>query len=162
VLGDVNYTALEADESVAATEVEIDSSLAWISLGAGYTLDCEPGRSVDLYAGARYTELNNDAQASGGVNASSTSNQSWLDPLLGFDARMVLSDRFQLGLLANVGGFGVGSDLTYEILPRANYRLGRCCSLVLGYRWLDTDFEDDEFEYDVSEYGWIAGLGFKL
>jgi hypothetical protein len=79
---------------------------------------------------------------------------------VGFDARGQLAERWSVGLLANVGGFGVGSDLSYELLPRVSYAWNEIITLHAGYRLLSMDFESSNLTYDVRESGWIVGVGF--
>ena len=159
VLADISYAALAIDETVGTSNVEIDSSTAWASLGLGYTLSDSTARSVDIFAGARYMDVNNDAQSTGGTTASFSKDEDWIDPIVGFSARAAVSACFELALTADVGGFGVGSDLTYQLIPTASYLFSDTLSLHFGYRWFDTDFEDSDFEYDVTQSGWLLGFG---
>jgi hypothetical protein len=160
VLADLTFTKLGVDETVSNSEVEIDSVLLWASLAAGYALLDAPGGRVEVYAGARYTLLDNDGRSTGAITASSSNVDDWLDPIVGFNARGELAERWSVGLLANVGGFGVGSDLSYEILPRVSYAWNEIITLHAGYRLLSMDFESSSLEYDVRESGWIVGVGF--
>ena len=96
------------------------------------------------------------------ATASSSANEDWLDPLVGFNARAELASRLSVGMLANVGGFGVGSDLSYELLPRVSYAFNDIINLHAGYRLLSLDFDSSAVEYDVREYGWIFGVGFNF
>jgi len=160
VLSDVTYTKLGIDETVSSSKVEIDSVLLWASLAGGYAVVDAPGGRVEVFAGARYMLLDNDGRSVGGVTASISKADDWLDPIVGFVARGQVAERWSVGLLANVGGFGVGSDLSYEFLPRVSYAWNEIISLNAGYRLLTMDFESSRLEYDVRESGWIVGVGF--
>ena len=162
VLSDITFTKLAVDETVSGSQVEIDSALVWASLAGGYAVLDAPRGRVELLAGARYTLLYNDGDSDGNVNASASSSEAWLDPIVGFNARASLADRFDVGLLANVGGFGVGSDLSYELLPRVSYSWNEIISLHAGYRELSMDFDSSDVEYDVRESGWLFGVGFNF
>ena len=61
-----------------------------------------------------------------------------------------------------VGGFGVGSDLAYQILVGLLYPLSDSVQLGIGYRHLDLDYEDGDFAYDVATSGPIAGIVWSL
>lgn len=162
LLSDVTFTKLGVDETVSSSAVEIDSVLLWASLAAGYAVVDAPGGRVEVFAGARYMLLDNDGESSGSVTASVSNADHWFDPIVGFDARGRLAERWSVGLLADVGGFGVGSDLSYELLPRLTYDWNEILSLNAGYRLLSMDFESSDLEYDVQESGWILGVGFNL
>ncbi|MFN0241956.1 MAG: hypothetical protein ACKVWV_03615 [Planctomycetota bacterium] len=162
VYSDFSYTELGVEETVAGSSVDIESTIYWVSVAAGHTVSDGNDHSIDLFAGLRYTVLDNEARSSGGVTASNTSNESWLDPLIGFNARTVVSEKVDASLLVDIGGFGVGSDFTYELLPSASYQFTDLLSAHVGFRLLDTNFEDSDFEYDVAQSGWIFGLGFAF
>lgn len=34
--------------------------------------------------------------------------------------------------------------------------------LRAGYRWLDVDYDKDDFHFDAMTQGWLAGLGFRF
>src|SRR5262245_3646489 len=159
VLGDFSYAALAVEDTVAGSTVEIDSDTSWISLAGGYTWTNDAGGTLDLFAGARYMAVKNDAKSSGVITSSSGKNEDWLDPLVGVQVRSQVAESIDLGLLVDFAGFGVGSDLTYEILPSMSWRFSKTLALHFGYRWMDTDFEDSDFAYDVTQAGWILGLG---
>lgn len=82
--------------------------------------------------------------------------------MLGFLGRTNAAGKLQGTLLADIGGFGVGSDLTWEFMPALSYRFSDAVSLALGYRWLDIDFDDSDFEFDAAQFGWLLGLGIAL
>lgn len=157
---DVSYVSLEVEEQVGASTVEIDSDTWWAALAGGHRLDTGTAAELDVFAGARYYAVDNAGSSSGGVVASRTKNEAWLDPIVGVVLAYPTSPEFEFGLVADVGGFGVGSDLTWELLPSLAYRLNDSVSLRLGYRWMDVDFEDSDFEYDVRESGLMLGMGF--
>ena len=159
VLSDVTYTKLGVDETVSSSRVKIESALVWASLAGGYAVLDARGARVELFAGARYTLLDNDGRSEGGVTASSSASNDWFEPIVGFNARGQLADRWSVGLLADVGGFGVGSDRSYEILPKVSYTWNEIITLNAGYRLVATDFDSSSLEYDVRESGWVVGVG---
>ncbi|MGD8962308.1 MAG: hypothetical protein PVH43_07320, partial [Desulfobacterales bacterium] len=78
-----------------------------------------------------------------------------------------LSEHWTLSLLGNVGGFGVGSDFTWETLGGIGYRFRlfskeNNARAVGGYRAVYQDYTDgsgnDKFEWDVTLHGPILGL----
>lgn len=159
VLAEVNYTGLAIEDDVAGSSVEVDSELYWVLLGAGRNLSSDPAKTLDVWAGARWVGVDNEASSSGAVLGSHTKNEGWLDPVVGVHTYTRFDESLAFEFSADIGGFGVGSDLTYELLPNLSYSLGESCSLKLGYRWMDTDYEDGDFVYDVVQAGWIVGVG---
>jgi hypothetical protein len=61
-----------------------------------------------------------------------------------------------------IGGFGAGSDLTWDVLAAAGYQWNDRFSLVAGYRALGVDYDKDGFVYDVVQHGPILGAVFRF
>lgn len=161
-LSEVYYTALDVKETVGASDVTIGSDLYWLTLAGGVSIEQGPRRSTDLFGGLRYVGVNQDASSTGGVVAKASNDESWIDPIVGFQVRTGLDQALRCGLLADVGGFGIGSDLTWEVLPSVSWHFDDTWALEVGYRWLDMDYEDSDFLYDVHQAGWIFGLSFAF
>ena len=159
VLSDFSYTKLGLDENISGSNLSIDSAVYWAMIAGGHSIASGPAGRIDLFGGFRYTFLDGDIESSGGVSGSNRNNQDWFDPLVGFDASAKLAERWSVGLLADIGGFGVGSDLAYEIWPRVSWGYNEIITLNVGYRLLAMDFERSDVTYDVTEAGWIVGVG---
>jgi len=63
------------------------------------------------------------------------------------------SSQFYVEGCAGLGGFGVGSDLFYEINANVGYQWNKSIGTALGYRMFDVDYEDDGYVYDVRQQG---------
>ena len=66
----------------------------------------------------------------------------------------------------DVGGFGVGSELTWNAALHLAHQLSEGVSLGFGYHVMDVDFEDgsglSKFTYDVQIHGPQIGVGFHF
>lgn len=73
-------------------------------------------------------------------------SRTLVEPMIGAQFGLGLSDRWNLNLRGDVSGFNIGADrnLTWNLLAGAEYRLSRLASLQLGYRFNSFDFEDGE------------------
>ena len=122
------------------------------------------GQSViDAYLGARYWEIDTHLAFGGGLGflagKSIDHAESWVDPLIGIKGRTTLGDtKFYVAGGATIGGFGVGSDLFYDLNANLGYQWSESIGTTLGYRMYDLDYENDGFVYDVRQEGWIIGL----
>jgi hypothetical protein len=174
-LGDAIYADLGKSRSVGGIDIDPTVKVAWVSAGGFYRLGTwklsdaagkgVPAVTVDGLFGARYTHLKANLDIEGFANRSS--NQDWLDPLVGARALFDLSKHWMLSLHGNVGGFGVGSDFTWETLCGIGYRFRlfskeNNARVVGGYRAVHQDYKDgsgnDKFEWDVTLHGPILGL----
>lgn len=94
-------------------------------------------------------------------------NNTWVDPLL--VARVMTrfdGSNWRLGMLADIGGFGIGSDLAWQINPFVGYQFSKLFEIDLAYRWLSMDYETgngtDYFLYDMVISGPEIGLLFHF
>jgi hypothetical protein len=154
LLADLLYMGLEGD-SKRGIKVEFEQ---WLVSGA---VGFELSKQIELLAGISYNKLH--AELSGGplgINPSDT--QEWLDPFLGTDVSLPLTTKLSLHARADIGGFGVGADLTCQVFPYASWRFAQWGSLQAGYRWLYADYEDgsgtSQFGYDVLTQGPQLGI----
>ena len=82
--------------------------------------------------------------------------------MIGLRAILDLGDGFSVLALADIGGFGVGSDQTWEALATLNYQVRDWLSLRAGYRHLEVDYDHQGFVFDVEMSGPILGAGFRF
>jgi len=123
---------------------------------------------VDVIGGARYNQIKLSLGVeAGALGAGSRSKKfDWVDPIIGLRTQFKPSDNVKVSLYGDVGGFGVGSDLTWQFLARVGYQFDNNLELSAGYRFLYMDYEEgsgaDYFSYDATYQGPIIGLGYKF
>jgi len=128
-----------------------------------YEIYKHQGSVVDAYLGARYWEIDTKLRFSGGLGVLHGRDlqhaESWIDPILGVKGRTALGEtNFYAAASASVGGFGIGSDLFYDLSAHLGYQWSRSIGTTIGYRMYDLDYENDGFTYDVRQEGAIIGL----
>jgi hypothetical protein len=126
--------------------------------------------ALDLLAGGRY--WHQDASASGFLSLPPFSRETdrsgsvdWVDPFVGARLRQQLAPGESLMLRADVGGFGVGSDATWQVLATYNWQMcaldGHLIDGYLGYRALSVDYSqgsgNTQYKFDVLFQGPVAG-----
>jgi hypothetical protein len=125
----------------------------------------ELGPAADVTFGARINTLQGTLAFKGpGIEVSQ--DRTWVDPIAGLTLRTAAERPVQLRVYTEIGGFGLGSDFTWQVFPSVGIRLTRGASLELGYRWLDLDYASgegtSEFRYDVLTQGPVVGFGFRF
>ena len=94
------------------------------------------------------------------------SSEDWLDPYVGLRLTAPGTRKWRLAFTGSVGGFGVGSDFAWQVLPEVGYRVSRTFELAGGYRAISMDYANDDatpaFAYDVTTYGPQLGLRFRF
>jgi hypothetical protein len=89
-------------------------------------------------------------------------SKSWVDPLVGFRARLNVTEKLYMVARGDIGGFGLGSDLAVNALGAVGYQWTRRLSSELGWRYLSIDYSDGGFIYDTRTSGVFLGLTYKL
>jgi hypothetical protein len=93
-------------------------------------------------------------------------HKTWYDPIIITRFSADIKDKWLFQLRADVGGFSVGSKLTWQLQGYAGYRFCKLFQLSVGYRYLSTDYssgeEPKEFIFDVNEFGPAVRFGFNF
>jgi hypothetical protein len=123
------------------------------------------GAAADLTAGLRVNTLQGLLK-SNTLAFDVSQDKTWVDPLVGLILHSSGERRVQLKVYTEIGGFGLGSDFTWQVFPTVGFKFTDRFSLEVGYRWLDLDYETGEgnerFAYDVLTQGPIGGLAFRF
>jgi len=119
------------------------------------------GSAADVTFGLRVNTLSGELDFKR-LGRSVDQSKAWVDPLVGLLLRTPESHRVGLRLYTELGGFGMGSDVTWQVFPVLMFRVTEKTSIDLGYRWLDIDYAagegDDGFKYDVLSQGPVLGM----
>lgn len=171
VFSDLIYVKLTADQSVerlvAGTPAELSmgvetSSFTGALMGEYHLLSSDRIK-FDLMAGARLWSVDNDVSAhlklSGARVAefSGSDGDTWVDPMIGAKMRVGTNSPLYFTGWGMIGGFGVGSELSWDVMAGAGYEWNDWLSTVVGYRALSVDYKNDGFVFDVVQQGIIVG-----
>ena len=154
---DMMYVGLEGSGDIGPTSGSATLDQTMFSLFGGY--EVQPG--LDIIAGLRYMNID-VAMNIGPVNRSRS--ESWVDPIVGAEYRAPVSEKWSFYGFGDIGGFGVGSDLSWQLGAYFNYQINDTWSTCLGYRILDIDYEDgnrgdsNRFKYEVRQSGPMLGI----
>ena len=173
---DLFYFDMEDDDpKVRGLETQVSSQILFIEFGAGYRLGTwplssavYPAVSFDFLAGGRYARLEAGIKIGGGPlgGVDVERDVDWIEPFVGGRLRLTLSERVTLVVRGDAGGFGVGSELTWNLIGNVQYHLSRTVSLGMGYRALSIDYEQgsgaDRFRYDMIMHGPALGAAFRF
>lgn len=140
--------------------VEVTASTLTATGVAGYSLVYEEGGNLDIIAGARLWSVKNELDFSGG--AEFEDSVTWVDPVVGLKGRASISPDFYVTGWALVGGFGVSSDLMWDVMGSVGYEFTDSFSMTAGYRVQSVDYHNNGFVYDVVQSGPMFGAVFKF
>jgi hypothetical protein len=123
------------------------------------------GAAADVTVGMRVNTLQGNLEFKR-LGVEVDQDKTWVDPLVGLTVRTPGTHRVQARVYTEIGGFGVGSDFTWQIFPTVGFKFSDRFSLEVGYRWLDLDYStgdgNERFAYDVLTQGPVGGLAFRF
>lgn len=120
---------------------------------------------LDVIGGLRYNKIDADAKIDANLFGQAgtvrrTADRDWTDPYVGLRASYPVADNWKAVGYVDVGGFGVGSDFTWQGSLGLDYAYSKSVTAKLGYRYLKVDYDKDGFRYDMANDGLYVGLGF--
>lgn len=167
LLGDLLYLGLEQDietRNVAflGGRARVNSTIGNI-LGLYRVVDL-PGQSVDIGAGVRIWNSDTKLSLNSGLlpGVIKKSSVSWADPLLAARYHRTLSERFGLTVYGDIGGFDLGSILTWQVSGMVDYRATESITLSAGWRYLTFNKKQDDFRLDLGFNGPFIAATFRF
>jgi hypothetical protein len=130
---------------------------------------------LDLLVGGRYWYLSTDVDVGLVLDAnrntiarniSKSGSKDWIDPFVGLRTRIQLTEKLMLVLRGDIGGFGVGSDFSWNAAGYFGYRASEMISLWAGYHALGVDYKsgggNSKIVYDMIFQGPVLVVGFRF
>lgn len=164
---DVTYMGLGAsqrsDGGLVKGDVDVDQLTVMGTVGRRLTEHIEGLFSLAYFDLSTDLQVATTAPTSGEVTKRTASTgASWIDPLFGLHYSLPISDAWRMNLRGDIGGFGVGSDLSYQVLANLRWQANDTVGVVFGYRLIAFDYEDGKertYEhYDLTEQGPLVGV----
>ena len=134
--------------------IETESEVSLVEAGAGVPV----GEAWELVAGLRWIELGLEVEIGG---ADADAEESWIDPWIGARGDVPIGGSWSVRGGADVGGFGVGSDFTWQALGFLAWS-STSWRFDLGYRALSLRFDDDDLDTELLAHGPILGVAFTF
>lgn len=176
---DGQYAQTSQEEELLSNELAVGIATTTLALGAFYrAYEVELGGltvfnearvfALEPTIGLRWTKLEATVDALG---LSVTKQANWTDPFIGLRLNADLDERWNLWAEADIGGFDIGSKISYSAQAFLGYRtfvLDHPTVLRLGYRVTAQDFETDDFtgsnkfQWDVTQHGPIIGFSMQF
>lgn len=154
VKGDITYGSLHLKQFVLETS-GFRRMLPWLDLGAGgrvNSLTTRADLTLDLPNGTSFR--------------SKRSNRTWLDPIIIARFHNPEGSKYLYQLRGDIGGFGLGSDFTWQMQASIGYRISQLFQVSGGYRIIGVDYNkgngEDRFMYNVDTSGIELRVGFNF
>jgi hypothetical protein len=167
LFGDLVYMDLGATQATPGPL--FDDATAGLSMTIGtiagtYQLYEQGNDWLQVVGGARFYNIKADIDLSGGILAGRSAEGSldWVDPMVGLRGRKELDPNWFLTGSALVGGFGVGSELSWDVFGGVGYKFNESVSMTAGYRALGIDYSDGGTVIDLVTQGPLVALTFSF
>ena len=172
--------------------VKVDYQLAIVEAGGAYEIWSRGSQgfagstAFDFLAGARYWHQEADVSAdltgtlagggplgitiTGNRAIASSGSVDWVDPFIGARVRHQLAPGQEIVLRGDVGGFGAGSQFTWQAIATYNWLLfvtsGIPVDGYVGFRALSVDYSQgsgtSKFGFDNVMYGPVIGATMRF
>jgi opacity protein-like surface antigen len=85
-------------------------------------------------------------------------DRTWVDPVVGLRGRFEINETVSLAGFASIGGFGVGSDLSFDIFGGMEYAFSERFSASAGFRYMSFDYDGGNADLELEMYGPVFGI----
>lgn len=129
-----------------------------------FTLLDQPGGRFELGGGLRAWWMNTEINLDPGLLPARSVDQTtnWVDPIIAARGSVRLNERLSLTGYGDIGGFGVGSEFTWQAMATLDWRVSDWISASVGYRWIQIDYEASRAKIDLDMSGPIIGASFRF
>jgi hypothetical protein len=111
---------------------------------------------VDFLTGFRYWHVGESLAFNPSALGLSFSNSlNWVDPMIGGRIQTPLSPKIVLNLLGDVGGWGTGSLIEYDVAGLLGYKVNPKWTLLAGYAYLRVDYRSGPFLLNIHMPGGV-------
>lgn len=126
----------------------------------GYRVVDRDALKVDALTGFRYWHVGQNLQFNpSGTEFSGSLN--WVDPLIGGRIQAALSPKVSVTMAGDVGGWGAGSEMDYQVAGLLGYQIKPSWTLQAGYRYLYVNYRSGII-FDAATSGVMFGVSLNL
>ena len=129
----------------------------------GYRIIDREKLKVDALTGFRYWHFYESLSFTpSNPELNFSKSQNWVDPLVGGRITVPLSPKAAVTIAGDVGGWGAGSQLDYQVVGLLGYRIKPALTLQAGFRYLDVDYTSGGTVINLATSGAIFGITMNL
>jgi len=170
---DYSFMSLSAEADgpvVPGAEIKAEVFQGILQAFATYRFEITPQHKIDVMGGIRWWDMEVELKRRNapGFNLTEKRDEDWVDPVIGLRWVAEWFPRFRTSLTADVGGFGVGSDITNALQGLLIYDAWENVSFTAGYTAIWVDYDNgksgtpDYFAYDTVTHGPQVGVIFRF
>ena len=167
IVNDMIWANLTSEKDTVGplySTTKVGTKLFIIDPEAGYRFVNSEKGSIDVLGGVRVWSVEASLSATSGVlpGFDVSQRKTWAAPVIGIRGVANVTPRFFLAGKFDIGGAGIGADLTTQLYGAAGYKFTKHFAMLGGYRWLQVDYDDDSgFLFDTQMSGIMIGMKFS-
>ena len=153
----------EGDFGPGLVEVDGDTRTIISTNMVGYRVVDQGAVTVDLLAGARISSLKVELELGGPLQTVEREvSETKVGPVIASRVRVPLGDKWAAALYGDVGGFGVTSDLSWQLLGTIQYEISSHWSAGAGWRYFTAEKDKDGFDVDMTMSGPFLAFRYRF
>ena len=164
---DIMYLSLgsSADGHIGPIPIDadVDEKLLTTTHLFGYRVVDNGPMFVDVFAGGRITSIKVDLDVDLPLQTiERDSKKTQFGPAIASRVRFPLSDKWGVGIYGDIGGFGVGADLSWQLLGTVQYDISDRWRLSGGWRHFYAKQSKNDFDVHMKLDGPILGVTYRF
>jgi hypothetical protein len=166
---DMMWIRLEDDKALpfprlGAISANIKATEFLLTPKIGFRVVDEGKLKIDALAGFRYWHFGESLNFNPSLlGLNFTGSQNFVDPLVGGRIEAALSPKIVATVLGDVGGWGTGSQLEYQVAGLLGYKIKPTWTLQAGYRYLYIDYRNSRGSvFNATTAGVVFGVTLSL
>ncbi len=169
LLFDLIYTDLGSGGTLTgptAGSISVDTKMVIAAAAVGRDIFHDDSQMAQVFGGIRYVSMDTSISALGGgpvgAGVDADIKKDYFEPLIGIRGSKKINDRMSLVGNGNIGGFGVGSELTLDVYGGLQYAFSERWVGNLGFRYISIDYSASNGDIDMDMYGPVFGMTMKF
>jgi opacity protein-like surface antigen len=171
VIGDLIWTPLEAEKTkvfqhpqIADVTAKVKYTPLTFTTELGYRLVNHERLKIDGLTGFRYWHQENTLTVTPPPPSGNDFYvaRNWTDPLVGARIQFPLSPKVLATIWGDVGGWGAGSQLDYQIVGALSYKFKPKWAMDVAWRYLFLEYDKNQFTSQLAESGIVLGVTYII
>lgn len=155
----------DADGHIGPIPVDADADLRLLATThlLGYRVVDQGPLFLDVFAGARITSVKVDLDLDiGPLTVERDRKKTDIGPVIASRFRAPLGERWGVAIYGDLGGFGVTSDLSWQLLGTVQYVLSERWQLAAGWRHFSAKQSKGDWDVHLRLDGPILGATYRF
>lgn len=154
-----------------SASIKVDSKIFNSTLTAGYRVVDQDAFKLDLLGGVRIWNISNEVtiKAAGNIGGPTINESyrlkksfSWVDPVIAARGWIHATDRISFLINADIGGFDVGSKLSWQAMATLNYRFNDNWIGSVGYKHLSVNYNHNGHVFNTRLSGPVIAATYQF